>query len=192
MSPRPRTARRFAPRIETPLHACGARRRVPIRRYRFVKGENPPFHTFPRTRLATNQVRCRRLFARRRSAPGIPVGGLLREKTGPRDFETSGPGARAHRWTKFGLPGGQEMSPRPRTARRFAPRLETPLHACGARRRIPIRRYRFVKGENPPFHTFPRTRLAANEIRCHRFFRPVAFSARNAGWRPPPGANGAA
>ena len=33
--------------IETPLRASGARRRVPIRRYRLVKGENPPFTLSP-------------------------------------------------------------------------------------------------------------------------------------------------
>ena len=49
-----------------------------------------------------------------------------------------------------------------RTARRFAPEIETPSRAVGALRRVPILRCRFVKGGVPPFHTFPPVMRAAN------------------------------
>ena len=51
-----RTARRFAPGIETPLRTGGALRRVPMHQcLLFVKGgKSPPFHTFPpRSQLRT-------------------------------------------------------------------------------------------------------------------------------------------
>ena len=42
--------------------------------------------------------------------------------------------------------------------------MRRPASACRSRRALKVR------GENPPFHTFPRTRLAANEVRCRWFF----------------------
>ena len=60
---------------------------------------------------------------------------------------------------------GIGLGPRSGTARRFAPRIETSLRACGARRQVPIRRCLFVNGgQGPPFHTFPPVTLAANEF----------------------------
>ena len=49
-APRFHAARRCAPRIETPLRASGARRRVPIPGFVFVKGGVPPFTLSPRSR----------------------------------------------------------------------------------------------------------------------------------------------
>ena len=69
------------------------------------------------------------------------------------------------------------LGPRPQTARRFAPAIETPLRAYGARRRVPIGRYLFVKGENPPFHTFPRTRRQRTEFAAICFFRAQLTAA---------------
>ena len=76
------------------------------------------------------------------------------------------------------------LGPRPQTARRFAPAIETPLRACGARRRVPIGRYLFVKGENPPFHTFPRTRRQRTEFAAICFFRALGSTPprQSHGW----------
>ena len=71
----------------------------------------------------------------------------------------------------------ERSEPPSRTARRFAPAIETPLRACGARRRVPIGRYLFVKGENPPFHTFPRTRRQRTEFAAICFFRAQLTAA---------------
>ena len=60
-------------------------------------------------------------------------------------------------------------APRCRSARRFAPGIETSLRACGARRQVPICSCFFVKGGVPPFHTFPPDTRAANGVRCHCF-----------------------
>ena len=45
-----------------------------------------------------------------------------------------------------------------------------------------------VRGENPPFHTFPRTRLAANEVRCRWFFARSGErrQPQAGGWDSPP------
>ena len=60
---------------------------------------------------------------------------------------------------QFGLSSGRELSPPSRTARRFAPGIETSLRASGARRQVPMRRYLLVKGGRaPPFTHSPRTR----------------------------------
>ena len=105
----------------------------------------------------------------------------------------------------MGVFGGE---PPFRTARRFAPRfrsaaraarrprsrrgwgrgtrlpappgsgIETPLRACGARRRVPIRRNRIVKGGNP-LSRFPPKSPAAN-LR----FAAICFSPRSAVCRP--------
>ena len=51
------------------------------------------------------------------------------------------------------------------------------MRAYGARRRVPIGRYLFVKGENPPFHTFPRTRRQRTEFAAICFFRAQLTAA---------------
>ena len=81
----------------------------------------------------------------------------------------------------------ERIEPPSRTARRFAPRIETSLRASGARRQVPMRRYLFVKGENPPFHTFPRTRRQRTEFAAICFFRALGSTPPrkwSAGLRP--------
>ena len=62
-----------------------------------------------------------------------------------------------------------KAAPPSRTARRFAPEIETPACAGGALRRVPICSCFFVKGGVPPFHTLPPDTRAANGVRCHCF-----------------------
>ena len=130
LGPRPGTARRFAPRfrsaagaarrprsgsgwgrgtrlpaapgsgIETSLPASGGRRQVPIGRYLFVKGENPPFHTFPRKRgqrtefaaisfCALGSTRSARLSLSVRRADGYGNAGELPWKCRPTGTRTT-------------------------------------------------------------------------------------------------------
>ena len=73
--------------------------------------------------------------------------------------------------------------------------LETPLP--GARRRVPIGRYLLVKGENPPFHTFPRNRRQRTMFAAMSFLRVRQFVIRDCAtgtgkvgapvFTPPPG-----
>ena len=65
-----------------------------------------------------------------------------------------------------------------------------PGELAGGRRSLARRSRRApkVKGENPPFHTFPRTRLAANEVRCRWFFARSGErrQPQAGGWDSPP------
>ena len=79
----------------------------------------------------------------------------------------------------------------------LAPGTETPLPACGGRRRVPIGRYLLVKGENPPFHTFPRNRRQRTMFAAMSFLRVRQFVIRDCAtgtgkvgapvFTPPPG-----
>ncbi len=160
LGPRPRTARRFAPRFETSLRACGARRQVPIRRCIFVNGgQGPPFHTFPPVTRAANEFAAG-FFARsgrRHLLSGarwqVPIRRCI--------FVNGG------QWPPF-----HAFPPVRRAANEFAAVVfvrsghRHPL--WGVLRRVPIRSCLYVKGGMPlgmpPFHTFPPVRRAANKF----------------------------
>ena len=100
---------------------------------------------------------------------------------------------------QFGLLSGKELSPRSRTARRFAPAPEPP--GASRRNRNSLARLRRAsassdwsllfceRGESPLSHIPPKTR-AANGVRCRQFFR-AWLTAADTRWRtgkttPPP------
>ena len=103
----------------------------------------------PNARLAQWESAC---LTRRWSQVQI----LHRALSGP-ERGGAGAGGRRHEPARGGAPPF-------RTARRFAPGIETPLRAGGALRRVPMHQcLLFVKGgarpgASPPFHTFPPTR----------------------------------
>ena len=157
LGPRPGTARRFAPRIATPLRAFGARRRVAMRRYFLVKGGGPPFTLSPE--LAGSE---------QSSLPLVFSGRVQRGPClGSSRFEDGAVESRLA-WIVSADPVGAH----PGTARRFAPGIATPLRASGARRRVAMRRYFLVKGGGPPFTLSPE--LAGSE----QSSLPLVFSGR--------------
>ena len=90
----------------------------------------------------------------------------------------------------------ERNEPPSRTARRFAPGIATPLRACGARRRVAMRRYFLVKGGVPPFTLSPRSRGQRTKFAAGSFFRAWLTAARTR-WRagkttPPPHQHGGA
>ena len=107
----------------------------------------------PNARLAQWESAC---LTRRWSQVQI----LHRALSGP-ERGGAGAGGRRHEPARGGAPPF-------RTARRFAPGIETPLRAGGALRRVPMHQcLLFVKGgarpgASPPFHTFPPVTRAPN------------------------------
>ena len=88
----------------------------------------------------------------------------------------------------------ERNEPPSRTARRFAPGIATPLRACGARRRVAMRRYFLVKGGVPPFTLSPRSRGQRTKFAAISFFR-AWLTAAHTRWRvgkttPPPHRHG--
>ena len=71
------------------------------------------------------------------------------------------------------------VGPRPQTARRFAPGIETPLRAFGAQRRVPIRLLLIVKGGNPLSHFPPKSPAANRRFAAICFLLTQQYTARS-------------
>ena len=106
------------------------------------EGVEPPLPNRPALRAGD-----RNFLARLRRAAASSDRTLLIVKGGreppfhtfPPRVERSGSGGTS--LDRSGLSSGKELSPRSRTARRFAPAIETSLPASGGLRQVPIGRY---------------------------------------------------